>query len=98
MRVIAAFWFIGLVLISGCGYKEGVSISEQTSYLYFSGDTSTVMVSVNGGEKFSVKPGRDHQYKISPGTHTIRVYRGGAIVVERQVYVSDGVAKEIGVN
>ena len=98
MRVFIAFVVLSLLLISGCGYKEGVSISEQVSYLYFTGNTSTVMVSIDGGEKFSVKSGRDHQYKIPPGTHTVRVYRGDSIIIERQIYLSDGVAKEMGVN
>lgn len=98
MRTLTVLGFLGLLLISSCGYKEGISISEQASYLYFTGDTSTILVSIDGGEKFSVSSGRDHQYKITPGKHIVRVYRGEAMLVERQIYLSDGVAKEIGVN
>jgi len=97
MRVLTVLGLLSLLLISGCGYKEGISISHQVSYLYFTGDTSSIMVSVDGGKKFDVRSGRDHQYEITPGTHTIRVYRGDSIVVDREIYLSDGVAKEIGV-
>lgn len=98
MRTILALGLLSMLLFSGCGYKEGVSTAEQTAYLYFSGNTDGVTVSINGGEEFSVKPGRDNQYKIAPGSYLVRVYRGDAMIVERRVYVADGVAKEIGVD
>jgi hypothetical protein len=98
MRTFTVLGLLGLLLISGCGYKEGIAVSEQASYLYFTGNAKGVLVSVDGGEKFSVSSGRDHQYKIAPGTHTVQVYRGPSMIVERQIYLSDGVAKEIGVH
>lgn len=98
MRAFTVLGLFCLLSLSSCGYKEGIAISEQASYLYFTGDSSTVMVSIDSGEKFSVTSGRDHQYKITPGTHTVRVYRGESLIVERQIFLSDGVAKEIGVN
>ena len=82
----------------GCGYKAGVSTSEQTSYFFFSGDTTNVTVSIDGMATFTVEPGRDNQYKVAPGKHQIRVYRQGLLIVDREVYVGDGIAKEIGVN
>ena len=98
MRYLTVLGLLGLLLISSCGYKEGIATSEQVAYLYFTGDTNNVMVSIDGGQKFSVSSGRDHQYKITPGTHTVRIYRGESLIVERQIYLSDGVAKQIGVN
>lgn len=87
-----------VLLFSGCGYKEGVATGEQESFLYFSGNTKDVMVSIDGGQQFSVKAGRDNQYKVTPGKHAIRVFRNSKIVVDREFYIGDGVAKEIGVN
>jgi hypothetical protein len=55
-------------------------------------------VSVDGGEQFTVKPGRDNQYEVLPGKHIIVVYKQGVILVEREVYIGDGISKEIGVN
>ena len=98
MRTILALGLLSMLLFSGCGYKEGVATAEQAAYLYFSGNTAGVTVSINGGEAFSVKPGRNNQYKIAPGSYLVRVYRGDAMIVERRVYVADGVAKEIGVD
>jgi hypothetical protein len=87
--------FFGL---SGCGYKEGVNSEAQKSYLYFSGKVEGVKVSIDEGAMFSVKPGRDHQYKINPGKHSVKVFRGDAMIVNREVFVGDGIAKEIDIH
>lgn len=92
ITLFSTLWF------GGCGYKEGVSAGDQKSFLYFSGNTKNVTVSVDDGEKFSVKNGRDNQYRIKPGKHTVRVYREGEIRVEREIYVGDGIAKEISID
>lgn len=86
-----------LALFSGCGYKEGVKTEAQKSFLYFSGNVDAVLVSVDGGAKFPVKPGKDNLYSIPPGKHKVFVTRDGDIVVERDIYVGNGVAKEIDV-
>ncbi|WP_020677888.1 hypothetical protein [Geopsychrobacter electrodiphilus] len=97
MRTFLVIGLISLLFFAGCGYKEGVVTGERVAYLYFSGNTDGVAVSIDGGEKFSVKPGRDNQYRVAPGTYMVRIYRGGTLIVERLVSISDGVAKEIGV-
>lgn len=89
---------LSILLFSGCGYKEGISAGDQKSYLYFSGNTKDVTVSVDSGEQFAVEQGRDNQYKIKPGKHTVRVYREGKIIIEREIYVGDEIAKEISID
>jgi hypothetical protein len=98
MRYFITIVLLAVLQLSGCGYKEGISTSRQVSFLYFSGNTDNVSASIDNGEQFSVEPGRDNQYEVRPGKHNILVYREGLIVVEREVYLGDGVAKEIGVN
>ncbi len=90
--------FLSTLWLSGCGYKEGVSVGDQKSFLYFSGNTDNVSVSVDDGEKFSVDNGRDNQYKIKPGKHSIRVYREDKLIVNREIYVGDEIAKEINID
>jgi len=84
-----------VALLAGCGYKQGVQTEARQSFLYFSGDVKDVLVSVDGAAQFAVKPGRDNLYSIPPGNHKVTVTREGVIVVERDIYVGDGVAKEI---
>ncbi|MEJ2468714.1 MAG: hypothetical protein P8Y51_06545 [Campylobacterales bacterium] len=96
-HLISIIGLVSLLLLGGCGYKEGVATGDRAAYLYFSGNTENVTVSVDGGAAFEVEAGRDNQYKIQPGKHTVHVYRSGRLIVEREIYVGDGVAKEIGV-
>lgn len=86
---------LALMSFSACGYKEGVSTGGAKAYLYFTGDTSSAEVSIDGGERFSVKPSRDNQYQIKPGKHLVEVYKNDEMVVQREIYVGDGIAKEI---
>jgi len=89
---------LAVFTLGGCGYKEGVKIESQGAYFYFTGfnqENTTVLASIDKGEKFPVQAGNAHQYKIKPGKHLIEVYKDGEKVVEREVYVGDGIAKEI---
>lgn len=87
--------FIAILWITGCGYKEGVVTAEQKSYLYFTGNVKDVKVSIDNGEGFEVEEGINHQYKIASGKHIVVIYRGDKILVKREIFVSDGVGKEI---
>lgn len=86
-----------LMSLSGCGYKEGVATGDKKSYLYFSGNVSDVKVSVDGAPQFDVKSGRDNQYEVKPGKHVVTVYRNNEIIVNREIYLGDGIAKEMDV-
>ena len=94
-KLILIIGLLTVFLFSGCGYKEGVATATQKSYLYFSGNTLDAQVSIDGGERFSVKTGQNNQYSLKPGKHLIEVYRNDAIVVQREIYLGDGIAKEI---
>ena len=84
-----------VLLISGCGSKAGVKSEAQKSYLYFSGQTKGVVVSIDKGEGFSVKAGQNNQYGVKPGKHLVEVSRDGKLIVKREIYLGDGIAKEI---
>ena len=87
--------FIAMIGITGCGYKEGVVTPDQKAYLYFSGNVTDVKVSVDNSKGFQVEEGKNHQYKINPGKHTVKIYRGNEMIINRDIFVSDGVGKEI---
>jgi len=84
--------------MSACGYKEGVRTESAKAYFYFTGfakENKNIEASIDSGAKFNVLPGQDNRYSIKPGKHLIEVYKDGQKVVEREVYVGDGIAKEI---
>lgn len=84
-----------LLLLSGCGYKSGVVTQEAKAYLYFSGNVDGVEVSIDEGPGFEVKKGQENRYKLKPGMHRVKVYRDKKLIVDREIYLGDGIAKEI---
>ncbi len=97
MKRIALILLTAVVmLMSGCGYKEGVQSEERVSYLYFSGSAKGAVVYIDDLPTFTVeKLGPDEVYKVTPGKHIIIVKKEGKVVVERTLLLADGVAKEI---
>lgn len=93
--IIVLIAFLATLGMTGCGYKEGVITTEQKSYLYFTGSVKNIKVSIDNGERFEVEEGVNHQYKISSGKHTVTIYRGNEMIVKREVFVGNSVAKEI---
>ena len=94
-KIFLALGLLSFLLFSGCGHKEGTISATQKSYLYFTGNTHFVKVSVDGGPKFLIHRGQNNQYSVKPGKHLVEVYRDGTLIIKREIYVGDGIAKEI---
>jgi len=89
---------LALFGMSACGYKEGVRTEASKSYLYFTGfakEDKSVSVSIDKGTQFSVLEGKLNRYSVKPGKHLIEVYKNGELVVQREIYLGDGIAREI---
>lgn len=90
------------MLTSACSsyntYSSGSTTTEPVSYLYFTGNTEGAEVSIDEAAAFLVtKSGVKQQYKVTPGKHTIVVFKQGTIVVKRNVLLGDGHEKEISI-
>lgn len=98
-----------LVLIGGCGLKEGVTLKEQNSFLWFTGNTDNAVVyiddlnplilnekrsNINGEDENNTRKGLVH-YQLSPGKHKIVVIKSGVEVVNRDILLGNGITKEI---
>lgn len=94
-KCIYASFLIVLLTFSGCGYKEGVVTPEKKSYLYFTGNVTGVTVTVDNGTGFSIEAGKVHQYQVETGKHKVQVFRNNNLIVDRDIYVGDGISKEI---
>lgn len=102
--------YLGLVILLlcvGCGLKEGVVQKEPKSYLWFTGNTKNAIVYIDDlspiilneshaseGDYNKEKSDKIH-YEISPGKHSIIVKKMGEEVVNRIVFLGDGITKEI---
>lgn len=84
------------IIMAGCGYKEGVTTSEQASFLYFTGDAKGATVIIDDTSSFVIEQmGEQEHYKVTPGKHTIVVKKHGNVVVKRTLLLGDGIAREI---
>ena len=95
-KIILLCISVMVLLSTGCGYKESVTVQEQASYIYFTGNAKGTEVSIDGGTSFTLKKiGKEEQYKVAPGKHTIEVRKDGQTVVKRSLLLGDGIAREI---
>jgi len=94
-KIILTIGLVTTMFLSGCGSKEGVITATQKSYLYFTGNVNHTMVSVDNGEKFNIKSGKNNQYSINPGKHLVQVYKDNNLIIKREIFIGDSVAKEI---
>lgn len=90
--VISSFF-----ILTGCGYHEETITTTQKSYIYFSGNTKKIEVSIDNGDKFAIKTDNEKRYRydLEPGKHLIHAYRNGIVVLKREIYIGDGISKEI---
>lgn len=93
--------YLGLVILSlcgGCGLKEGVVQKEPKSYLWFTGNTPKATVYIDDLNPIILNENRGSDkihYEISPGKHRIIVEKMGKEVVNRIVFLGNGIIKEI---
>ena len=82
-----------------CGNTEGVRSTEQSSFVYFTGNAQGVSATVGDGEPFVVnKLGERNVYKVASGKQRVVVRKAGVIVVDRIVLLGDGQSKEFNIS
>lgn len=90
--------FLLAAMLCACGYNEGVRVTEQSSFVYFTGDAIGVLATVGEGETFTVdKLGERNVYKVATGKQRVIVRRAGVVVIDRVVLLGDGHSKEFNV-
>lgn len=87
-----------VTVLSACGYNEGIRSTEQSSFVYFTGNAYGASATVGDGEPFTVdKLGERNLYKVSIGKQRVVIRRAGVVVVDRVVLLGDGQSKEFNV-
>ena len=89
------FVFIAALFLCGCGgYTSGTIQKSEMSYLVFRGPLAGAEFTVDNGTRIALNPEVD-RYRVSPGKHELRVYRGDRTVVERVIVLDAGATMEI---
>jgi hypothetical protein len=87
---------IAVAVLLACGCFREVkdeTMPDAVSYLTFQGSGAAVSLVVDGtsiAANVVLQPSDGVRYQVTPGRHTIEVRRGGAVVVNRQIYVGEG--------
>lgn len=94
--------------ITACGFKEGVVMPDKKSYLWFSGKSDGVAVTIDDQSPFDLSPSYyvDSQgnkkakttpvhYEVDPGKHTIKLIRNGQLILERTLLLGNRMTTEI---
>ncbi len=93
MRMLLSVVFLFFALTS-CGYQEGIVKKSDRGFLWFTGRTDDATVKIDEAEPFSLKEG-NVVYQITPGQHTIKVFRNGRIVIDRVLFIDSQFTKEV---
>jgi hypothetical protein len=97
------FFTLVLFFLYSCGtygHKEQSKQISTESYISFSGNVENVTVVVDQGESFIPKANteslsKDHLYSVSPGTHSIQVYKNDELIIDEKFYIGNQETKEI---
>jgi len=103
MKKLIIIPILALLFIS-CTYgnREGVVQKSGKSYLHFQGNPANVTFVIDDGEPINLEEekGSDRYapnllYEISPGKHSLKVFRNGELIIERLIYVASSETKEV---
>jgi len=95
---------LGIMIIHGCGYQEGIVQKGEKSFIKFTGNWMNVSVRIDDMNQFVLTPGTASEksggdnnklYQVSPGKHLIKVYRDGDLIVDRILFLDNQTTAEV---
>jgi hypothetical protein len=97
MKKFFLFIFCVMFLFS-CGYQTGVIQKAEKGYVQFSGswEWDEVTVKIDDREPFKPKPSDTNTlFEITPGKHSIKIFRNNNIVVDRVIFLENQATFEV---
>jgi len=87
---LVAFLLESIAGLSGCHSTTGTVSHEPTAYLKFLNAEKGDMASIDGGTPLRLESGGENEpIFAAPGKHTVQIIRSGAVVLSREILVSD---------
>lgn len=90
------------LFIAACGSFKSVTQTEEGTYLQIIGSPYDAVLSLDGSsmdlegaKSFNLNGKRATKFAIAPGQHRVTIARDGALLVDRQIFVSEGNVFEI---
>ena len=88
---LAFFLFMGCAFTSNTGSIQ----RAEKSYLKFLGNHHSVSVTIDNNNSFNLSTTEDKLYQLSPGKHTLKIYRNNNLIVTRIIFLEDHGTMEI---
>ena len=96
---------VACLLVSACGYQEGVVLRADRSYVKFIGNWRNATVQIDSMQPFDLRPAGpsddpktspdNTRYQVAPGRHRIMVSQGGRVVVDLVVILENHATMEV---
>ncbi len=92
---------LGILILYACGYQEGIVQKGGKSFIKFTGNWENVTIQIDDMNQFVLKSwsegGADDNklYQISPGKHSLKVYRDGNLIVNRLIFIDNQTTAEV---
>lgn len=109
MRTVVCAIVLSLAIFhAGCTYgtREGTVQKDDASSIRFTGNPIGVEIQVDDGRRILIAEEDSDEfdafkprqlYRVTPGKHTVKVYRNSEKVVDKTIYVGTGEIKEIAI-
>jgi len=83
-----------LLLLSACGGYQATTVQkDEVSYVKFVGDWKGVEVHIDNLEPIQLAD--QNKYGLAPGKHSIKVFRGERLLLNRVLFISDQEVREV---
>ena len=93
-----------LLLLAACGSFTSVTQTEEGTFLQLIGNRSGVVLVIDDKSQLNLEADTKSfdlngkiatKIVVSPGQHRIKIKRGGSLLVDRSIYVSEGNVFEV---
>lgn len=93
-RFLAIALCLALLGLVGCGgYQTGVRQKATVSAIELTGNYAGATLVIDNGQPLSLD--KIHRYELAPGKHTIQVFRGDRLLVNRVLFLSNDQTTEV---
>jgi hypothetical protein len=92
---------LGIMILHACGYQEGIVQKGEKSFIKFTGNWENVSIQIDDMNQFVLKSGSESNaddnklYQVSPGKHSLKVYRDGNLIINRILFLDNQVTAEV---
>ena len=87
--------FLLLILCSCFHYNEGLLLKSEKGFIKLTGNLEKVKVLIDDNDPIEITDKKSLIVQVPPGAHTLRVFRGGKSLLEKELLIDNQVTMEV---